>query len=165
MERTVTGVLKKLRGIRALMQIGESKTADPVDILNESYRDLCRLAEQIANHAGKAPYPHMSQRLNRIAQEDRASAALLRDKIPLLGKEAEPHLLDIKSGKNHWQRMVQDLHDHRALETRLSERAALVNEAAPNVAELLQRIVASHRSHTDAFLDLIARADPQAEQT
>jgi bacterioferritin (cytochrome b1) len=100
-----------------------------------------------------------------MAEEARLSANLLRDKILSTGKRIEEISGDVKSGKNHWERMVQDLSDEREIETRFLERAALMDEAAPEAAGLLRQIAASHRPHIDALLDLIVRADPQAEQT
>jgi rubrerythrin len=151
--------------VREILRNGKSKSTEPADILMESYRDLCSLAEQISRHADRAPYPHVAQLLRRLAQEKQSSADLLRDKLVGSGTNLEDIALEITSGKNHWQRMAQDLNDHRALETRLLERAALVTEQAPETAELLRQIAASERPHIQAFLDLIARADPQAEQT
>ena len=150
---------------KILLRNGKSKSADPVDILIESYRDLCSLAAQISRHAEKAPYPHMARLLRRLAQEKQSSADLLRDKLLGAGTRLEEMAFEIKSGKNHWERMAQDLNDHRALETRLLERATLIGEQAPETAEFLRRIAAAQRPHMEALLDLIARADPQADQT
>jgi len=157
------GLFKTVRKILALN--GKSKPADPAEILRESRRELCSLAAQISLHADKAPYPHVARLLRQIAQEKQSGADLLRDKLPGAGTKLEAGAFDIKSAKNHWERMTQDLNDHRALEARLLERAALVGEQAPETAELLRRIATSHRRHQNALLDLIARADPQAEQT
>jgi hypothetical protein len=158
-------MIELFRKVREILRNGKSKSTEPADILMESYRDLCSLAEQISRHADRAPYPHVARLLRRIAQEKRSSADLLRDKLLGAGTTLEDIALEIRSGKNHWERITQDLNDHRALEARLLERAALINERAPETAELLGQIAASQRPHTEVLLDLIARADPQAEQT
>jgi hypothetical protein len=158
-------MIQVFRKMREILRNGKSKSVDPAGILIESYRDLCSLAAQISRHAEKAPYPHVAQLLRRLAQEKQSSADLLRDKLLGGGTRLEGAPFVIKSGKNHWERMTQDLNDHRALETRLLERATLIGEQAPETAELLRQIAAAGRPHTDALLDLIARADPQAEQT
>jgi hypothetical protein len=159
------GMIELLRKLREILRDGKPKPDDPVDILIESYRDLRGLAEQISRHAEKAPYPHMAQVLWRLAQEKQSSADLLREKLLGAGRRLEEPAFALKTGKNHWERMTQDLNDHRAIETRLLERALLIDEQAPETAELLRRIATAQRPHTDALLDLIARADPQAEQT
>ncbi|HEX9443737.1 MAG TPA: hypothetical protein VGA73_06435 [Candidatus Binatia bacterium] len=143
---------------------GKPAAGDPLEILKESRRDLVRLADQIARHAEKAPYPHMAAELRRMAGEKRASADLLGDKVPLAGPPEESPL-DLPSGKNHWERMAQDLNDQNALDNRLVERAARLRETAPELADRLERIAASDRRHAKLLMDLIARADPQADQT
>ena len=149
----------------ASTQNGKPKALDSIEILKESYYALCSLAEQIYSHADRAPYPHVAQRLRQIAAEKRLSANLLRDKTLSLGERLEEKPPDIKSRRNHWERMVQDLSDQKALENRFLERAALLDEEAPELAELLRDLVVSQRSHKETLLGLITRADPQAEQT
>ena len=144
---------------------GKPAVDDPLEILQESRRDLVRLAAQIANHADRAPYPHVAEQLRRMAEEKRASADLLGDRIMRAGGRLEETAVEIQSGKNHWERMAQDLNDQNALDNRFVERAALLGETAPELADLLERIAASDRRHAKIFMDLIARADPQADQT
>jgi bacterioferritin (cytochrome b1) len=144
---------------------GISQNPDPRDALLNSYRDLSNLARQISAHANKAPYPHVAAGLRRIAEEKQSSADLLREKILGFGSRPDEISREIKSGKNHWERLVEDLNDQTAVENRLLQRAALLNEISPETAELLRQIADSHRNHRKVLLDLIARADPQAEQT
>ena len=160
-------LFKKVQAIfkPASTQNGKPKVLDPIEILKESHYALCSLAGQINSHAERAPYPHVAQQLRQIAAEKRLSANLLRDKILSLAERLEDTPSDIKSGKNHWERMVQDLRDQKALENGFLERAALLDEQAPELAELLRDLVVSQRSHKETLLDLITRADPQAEQT
>lgn len=142
-----------------------ARNLDPREVLINSYCDLSNLARQISAHADKAPYPHVAALLRRIAEEKQSSADLLREKILGSGHRPDELSLEIKSGKNHWERMAQDLNDQTAVETRLLDRAALLNGNSPKTAELLRQIADSHRKHRKVLLDLIARADPQADQT
>lgn len=146
-------------------QNGSRPSNDPLEILKESRRDLVRLAARIAIHAEKAPYPHVAEQLRRVAREKRASADLLRDKIPLAGGLEEAPPPDDLPGENHWERMAEDLNDQNALDNRFVERAALLREREPELGDLLERIATSDRRHARIFMDLIARADPQAKQT
>lgn len=138
---------------------------DPVEILKTSYRDLYRLAEQINNHAERAPYPYMAQRLRQIAAEKRTIANALRVKISTLWETAQEPELDPISGKNHWERISRDINDQKLLETRLLEQAIRLADEAPEISELLNRTVVAQRSHIEILLDLVARADPQANQS
>jgi hypothetical protein len=163
----VSGLLKKLqtRLGYACAANGDSKSHDPIEILKASFHDLRSLAEQINRHAERAPYPHMARRLRQIAAEKQLAANGLRDKIAGLGEKVEELAVESKRAKNHWERMVQDLRDQRELQTALLERAALVAEEAPEIGNYLREIAAAQLPHQEAFLDLAARADPQAEQS
>jgi len=165
--RVIVELLKKMRAIfkPASRENGKPDLLDPVQALRAGYHDLCRLAEQIQSHAERAPYPHVANRLRQIASEKRISAGILREKILNLGAAPEEPKLNLKSGKNHWERMVQDLDDQKALETDLSERAFRLAEQAPEISDFLRAVVAAQLPHKEALLDLIARADPQADQS
>ena len=158
---------EKLKALLGLTTRGNQapRIHDPVETLRLSYHDLLRLAQQIDAHAERAPYPHVAQRLRRIAAEKRQSAQALREKLVTWGGEPEAQPLEINSGKNHWERINRDMEDQKLLESQLLERASLLAEHAPEVGNLLQQAVAAGLSHKETLLDLVARADPQAEQT
>ena len=163
-------MFERLKKVVAILNSGEPqnggpKVIGPVDALKASYHQLITLAEQIDLHAEKAPYPHLAQQLRQIAAAKRSGADLLREKMLSLWARPEEKPLDLKSARNHWERMVQDLDDQKELETRFEERATVLAEEAPEIAELLRELVTSQSHHRVALLDLIARADPQADQT
>lgn len=156
--------LKTLLGI----PIGRNqlhRVDNPVEILRLSYHDLARLAQQIDAHAGQAPYPHVAERLRRIASEKRERAEALRKKFLSLGGRPDDGFGEIRLGRNHWERINRDVEDQKRLESQFLQRAPLVAENAPEVASLLQEIVASELLHKEILVDLSARADPQAHQT
>ncbi|MBI2986850.1 MAG: ferritin-like domain-containing protein [Deltaproteobacteria bacterium] len=157
---------KKLNAILRQASTGNGKPQilDPAEILGTGYRDMRRLAEQITAHAERAPYPHVAERLRQIAFEKQRCATILKEKILGLGRELEESQLELKSGKNHWERMVQDLEDQKSLETFFSEQAARLVDEAAEIADLLKKVVAEQLPHKETLLDLVMRADPQAEQ-
>ena len=144
---------------------GTSTTHDPVEVLHLSCRDLLRLARQIDAHADQAPYPHVARLLRRMASEKRQRAETLKEKILSLGGDTGDRDPEIRLGKNHWERINRDIEDQRLLESQFLERGSLLAEDAPEVSSLLQQIVTAELSHGEIFLDLLARADPQADQT
>ena len=146
-------------------QNGEAERSDPLGLLKNSYRRLCILAKQLDEHAEKAPYPQAAARLRRMAAEKRANADRLRQSVLKLGTTLEETPGEARSARNHWERVAQDLQDQKNLETNLFDQATLLAEATPELAELLRDIAASQHTHTDTLLDLVARADPQADQT
>ncbi len=164
-EDALPGFLNKIGRIFKPETNGVERSHDPLDLLTESYRDLSRLAAQISAHADRAPYPAVAQRLRRIAEEKRSGAQLLRERISAMGGALAEPPVDTDSGGNHWERMGRDLSAHSTLETRFLERAARLNEKAPEAAELLWQVVQLQTHHVRILMDLIARADPQAHQT
>jgi hypothetical protein len=144
---------------------GRVDSNDPLENLQDSYRELRRLAAQVADHAARAPYSGVAERLKRIAAEKQASADLLRDKLVAAYRSPDQTALEIESGGNHWERMGRDLNDHSVLETRLLERAARIEEKSSDIAELLRQVARVNSHHVRDFMDLIARADPQANLT
>jgi len=155
------GLFKKIERIFN----GHRESNDPLDILKESYRELNRLAAQISDHAERAPYPGVGRTLRRVAEEKQSAAKALRDRMAAMGGTLYDTPLDIESGGNHWERMGRDLSAHSTLETRFLERAARLDEKTPDVAELLRQVAQQQSHHVRIFMDLIARADPQAQQT
>lgn len=146
-------------------QNGETQRSDPIDLLKNSYHRLCVLAKQLDDHAEKAPYPQVAARLRQMAAEKRASAGRLRESIARLETAVDEPAREGRSARNHWERVVHDLQDQKALESSLFDQAMLLSEEKPEFAELLRAVAASQHPHTDTLLDLVARADPQAEQT
>jgi hypothetical protein len=144
---------------------GGSDSDDPLDMLQDSYREIRRLAAQVSDHAARAPDTGVAERLKRIAAEKQASADLLRDKLLAAYRTPDQTAPEIESGGNHWERMARDLNDHTLLETRLLERAARLEGKSPDLAELLRQVAAASSRHVRDFMDLIARADPQANLT
>lgn len=144
---------------------GKSRLVGSVNVLTAGYYDLRRLAEQIRSHADRAPYPHVAVRLRQIAQEKEKAIGALKDKLLSLGAPVGEAATEPKSGKNHWERMVRDLEDQKGLEAFFLEHAARVADEAPEIAAFLNKIVAEQLPHKEILLDLVARADPQAEQS
>ncbi len=134
-------------------------------VLADDYRELARLANQLKLHAEKAPYPFVGERLLQMAAEKDKSIALLFEGIEQLGARVAKFDASIPSGRNHWERMHQDVEDQKRVEARLTEDVSYLALEAPEYSQLLRQLVEVERRHKATLLDLLARADPQAEQT
>ncbi|MFQ5852680.1 MAG: ferritin-like domain-containing protein [Candidatus Binatia bacterium] len=162
----MVAILNRLQKLLKAASNGDSdrKPPDVVDILNEDYQNLMRLAEQIRVHAERAPYPYVAQRLHQISLEKQKNASSLKEKIIDLGGKPKDLRLDIHSGKNHWARIVQDIKDQKELENRFLDDAFRLALELPEISDLLDKIVAGEVVHKETLQDLVARADPQADQ-
>ena len=134
-------------------------------VLADDYRELARLANQLKLHADKAPYPFVGERLRQMAAEKEKSIALLFEGIEQLGARVAKFDASIPSGRNHWERMHQDVEDQKRVEARLTDDVSYLALEAPEQSRLLRQLVEVERRHKAALLDLLARADPQADQT
>ena len=154
---TITGWFERNRARR-----GDRTTRT---VLADNYRELARLANQLKLHADKAPYPFVGERLSRIVAEKEKSIALLFAGIEQLGARVAKFDTSIPSGRNHWERMHQDVEDQKRVEARLVDDISCLALEAPDYSQLLRQIVEAERRHKATLLDLLARADPQADQT
>jgi hypothetical protein len=80
-------LLKKIGQLLLPEKFGDDQPSleAPFEALNTIYNRLLHLATQIESHAQLAPYPHVAQRLQRIATEKRASAQQLKKAIETHG--------------------------------------------------------------------------------
>jgi len=141
-----------------------SRSAAPVDSLLGAYELISKLASQIESHAGRAPYPHVAQQLRRIAAEKHDSARRIKSMIEDLGEQMEPIASEPAPGKNHWERLNVDLQNQRMLDNFLLGLDSNAGEI-PQLAEILQELKIDQKSHRRSLSNLLALADPQANQT
>lgn len=144
---------------------GEARHLEPVAVLQLVHQRILQLANQIESHAELAPYPQVTERLRQIADEKRDSGKRLKEIIENLhGSIREASQLSA-TGKNHWQRLIRDLEDQRALDDLLSRYQFTLTRQVPAVAAFLRELEQMHTAHTRSLTQLIAVADPQANQT
>jgi len=138
---------------------------EPATVLQLIHQRILQLANQIESHAELAPYPYVAERLRQIADEKRNSGRGLKEIIENLhGSLREGSQLPA-TGKNHWQRLIRDLEDQRALDDLLSRCEFNLTRQVPGVAVFLRDLERMHETHTRSLVQLIAVADPQANQT
>jgi hypothetical protein len=138
---------------------------EPVDALRLIYQQISQLAQQIESHAETAPYPQVAQRLRLIANEKRDIGNRLKQIIEKLHGSLPEQLQFSGTGKNHWQRLIQDLEDQKELDDRLSRYEFALSRQLPEITNFLQELKTMHETHRQSLTQLIAVADPQAAQT
>jgi hypothetical protein len=161
------GLLKKLGELFLPEKFGADQASleDPLAALNSVYNRLLHLAAQIESHAQAAPYPHVRQRLLKIAAEKRASAQQLKKAIESHGATVREFVKLPVSGSNHWERIKRDLEDQKALEDLLALYEPRLRRASPEIADCLVRLGATEAAHRETLRELFVVADPQATQT
>jgi hypothetical protein len=141
-----------------------SQLDTPAKALVVVHELLSKLANQIESHAAKAPYPQIAQTLHRIAMQKYDSANKLKTIIATLGEKTQTLAGEPKPGKNHWERLNQDLHDQITLDDFLLTLELRAGQTA-EIAEIVKELRLVQKTHRQILSDLIAIADPQATQT
>ena len=136
----------------------------PMEGLALAYERISRLASQIEAHAAGAPYSHIRQALRGIATQKFDNAKELRILIEKLGQKPQVPAGEPKAGINHWERLNLDLQDQITLDDFLFSLELEAGET-PEIVKVLRELRSSQRTHRQVLSDLIAIADPQANQT
>ena len=127
-----------------------------------SYGEEVRLAQQIREHADRAPHQAGAQGLRAVAEEQDRLAQLLHDEIVALGGEISDQVAPTREGKNHWARVVRDLEENQALGRHYNEQAIYWDPDLPAVVTLY-RTLEKGKNRTNTLLrDIALRADPHA---
>ena len=135
-----------------------------VERLALAYELISKLANQIEVHAASAPYPHIRHTLHGIATQKFDSAKKLETLLQKLGEKPRLPVGEPKTGQNHWERLNLDLQDQIVLDDFLFTLELKAGET-PEITRVIQELRNGQRSHRQSLSDLIAIADPQANQT
>jgi hypothetical protein len=148
-----------------LIGTGSASSQQPGQVLAElraSYREEIRLTQQIRAHAEQSPHQAGAQELRAVADGQEQIVQLLREYITARGGEVQDNVGLLKTGKNHWARVVHDLNDSQALERRYIEQAIDWDPEVPDAAAFFYNL-AQQKSRLNALLrDVALRADPHA---
>ncbi len=136
-----------------------------MDVLQLIHQRILQLAQQIESHAALAPYPQVGERLRQIADEKRDIGKRLKNIIETLQGSIKEGSQRSAPGKNHWQRLIRDLEDQKALDDLVARYEFTLARQAPEVAVFLRELKRIHEAHSRSLIQLIAVADPQANQT
>jgi rubrerythrin len=138
---------------------------EPVNVLQLIHQRILQLAQQIESHAELAPYPQVAERLRQIADDKRDIGNRLKKIIEKLHGSIKERSQRPATGKNHWQRLIRDLEDQKALDDLLSRYEFTLTRQAPEIAAFLRELKSIQERHSRSLTQLIAVADPQANQT
>lgn len=128
-----------------------------LNILQYHYLEELRLATQFMKHAEKALYPQYRQRLEKLSEEDRRHAELLRERILALGGQLPPPPQSVEEAGTQWELVVKDLQAEKDLRQRLLDDAYAIDQDDPETARLLLDIRTQEKEHRDALTDMLMK--------
>jgi hypothetical protein len=158
-------LLKKFGELLLPERTSDDRDLEPLEALRLIHQENSRLADQIESHAELAPYTQVAQRLRRIADEKRDIGERLRKIAEDLHGSIRAAPQRPATGKNHWQRLIRDLEDQRALDDLLDRYKFTLIPEIPGGSEFLDEMKRIQDRHRQSLIRLIAVADPQANQT
>ena len=129
-------------------------------MLRDAYLEEVQDVAQFTQHAERMHYPQFRERLLRIAEEEQAHVAWLRDKIVALGGEVPTVSLPPRVAKNAWEALLRDLDEEKRSYADLLDAMHVAEEAYPEIAEGLQRIQEEEQKHREEILDMLVKSDP-----
>ena len=138
-----------------------------LDFLREEYLDEVKDAAQFEAHAERMIYPQFRERLQRIAQEEKAHVEWLRNKILALGGELpQRSVLNIEKAGNAWENLLIDVDEEKRDAVHVLTRLYTVAERVdPEIAAGLRRMHEEETRHRDEITQMLMRSDPQAFST
>lgn len=143
----------------------EPQHKDPSLLVPELVSDHCaesRLVRQLHAHAELSPHQAGKDQLRAAADEQKAIAQRLSDKVTELGGECVEEDTPPTTGRNHWDRVVQDLEESQALAQRYNEQAIFWDPDLPDATQFFLALERD-KKRLNAFLrDIALRADPHA---
>lgn len=127
--------------------------------------EISRLAAAISSHADGAPYPQFAEALRRIGAEKQAEADRLKKWLGIAETPGPAPVTYPRPGKNHWERMTQDLQAQKRLNGLLQRLEVRVGGEDAETARLIAEIRERQVEHEKTLTRLISLADPQASQS
>ncbi len=137
-------------------------TRDLVSDLLLSCTEEQQLAQQVREHAKRAPHRAGAQQLQAVAEQQDRVVQLLEDALSALGETVSPEPKPATGGQNHWTRVVHDLADNQALMKRYGEQLAYWDPEMPDIVELFRTLERDKSQIGAALRDIALRADPHA---
>lgn len=143
----------------------EPQHKDPdllVPELVSDHRAESHLVRQLRAHAELSPHQAGKDQLRAAADEQKAITQRLSDKVAELGGECVEEDMPPTTGRNHWDRVVQDLEESQALAQRYNEQAIFWDPDLPDATQFFLALERD-KKRLNAFLrDVALRADPHA---
>lgn len=144
----------------------EPQHKDPnllVPELVSHHRAESGLVRQLRAHAELSPHQAGKEQLRAAADEQHAIARRISEKVAELGGECgEEENVTPKTGRNHWDRVVQDLEESQALTQRYNEQAIYWDPDLPDATQFFLALERDKKRLNALLRDIALRADPHA---
>ncbi len=129
-----------------------------IGYLCDDYAAAIRIASNLGSHSRWIPYPFLSNRLKKIAEEVRNQVELFRAEIVSLGAQppqVEVREREILAFRENIKRLVHDVDDHETLAEQLVHQRN--KTTLQEVVDLLAAVVLDMERQKDELTDIVMR--------
>lgn len=129
-----------------------------LEYLGEDYVAAFSIAANLSSHGKWIPYPFLTDRLKKLADQMRAQGELFRAKLTLLGGTVPQLTTENREDvgfRQNVKRLVRDMEEHASrTETLIHQRNNIRDES---VVGLIDTIVSEMQKQKDDLLDIVMR--------
>jgi rubrerythrin len=131
-----------------------------LEMLRDAYLKEVQDVAQFTRDAERMYYPQFRERLLRIAAEEQAHVAWLRDTLLALGGEIPAVSVIPRVANNAWEALHLGLEEEKRSCADLLEAMHIAKQVDPEIAEGLRRLREAERQHCEELLDMLVKSDP-----
>ncbi len=149
---------------RSVMSVGSTTAASRKDLdlilnfLSQDYSAAVKVASNLGSHSRWIPYPFLSNRLKKIAEEVRTQAELFRAEIVILGGQAPQVEVEEREPlefRENIKRLVHDVEVHATLADELAHQKN--KTTSENTIHLLNAVIIDMARQKDELMDIVMR--------
>ncbi len=143
------------------LSAGQTEKKDLSEItrhLGEDYAAFYRIAADLSWHSKWIPYPFLTERLKKIADEMRAQGELFRAKLTEIGgivPQITSQSHEDAGFRQNVRQLVKDMEEHAAQSEMLVHQRNTINDAG--VVRLLDTVASEMQKQKDELLDIVMR--------
>ncbi|MCL4539882.1 MAG: hypothetical protein M1378_09870 [Bacteroidetes bacterium] len=136
----------------------KKEIACDIAFLCDDYAAAVRIAANLSSHSRWIPYPFLSTRLKKIAEEMRAQAEALRIKIAELDGQLPQVSMenrDLMEFRQNVKRLVGDMEEHASRTEIMMHQRNQIKD--PDVIRLIDALVLDMQRQKEELLDIVMR--------
>ena len=129
-----------------------------LSFLADDYTAFVRIGSNLSSHSRWVPYPFLTNRLRKVADELRTQAELVRAKIAALGGQVPQVSIEnreLLEFRQNVRRLVKDMEEHASrTEILVHQRNQIRN---PDIIKFMDSLISITRGQKNELLDITMR--------
>lgn len=129
-----------------------------IKYLGDDYLAFLRIAANLSSHSKWIPYPFLTNRLKKIADEMRAQAETIRAKLVQLGgavPQATTNTREEVEFRQNVNRLVKDMEEHATRSEVLIHQKNNIRDS--EVIKMMEAVAVQMQKQKDELMDIVMR--------